>query len=189
MGSETGKTMLSNDVFRRLRYTLNLRNRETAELCARGGLEVSEDDIQSYLLRDDEEGFVECSTGVLTAFLDGLIVHLRGEREAKAGAAPKRVMAHNNNRVLRKLRIAFDLKDEDMMRLLELGGFSMSKPELSALFRAEKHKHFRKCGDQVLRYFIVGLTKERRPEVSPEPEGQDEPVPADSLGEPAADKD
>ena len=165
--------MLTNDVFRRMRYTLNLRDREVSELCARGGLEVSEKDIHSFLLRDDKEGFVECPPKVLTAFLDGLIVHRRGERAQKPGQpAPAKVLANNNNRVLRKLRIAFDLKDEGMLSLLELGGFRMTKPELSALFRKESHRHFRECGDQVLRYFIVGLTKQQRPEVSPEQEAE-----------------
>ncbi len=163
--------MLANDVFRRVRYTLNLRDREASEICARGGLKVSENDIHSFLLRDDKEGFVECSSEVLTAFLDGLIVHRRGERTRNPGqSAPARVLANNNNRVLRKLRIAFDLKDEGMLSLLELGGFRMTKPELSALFRKENHRHYRECGDQVLRYFIVGLTKQQRPEVSPEQE-------------------
>ena len=162
--------MLCNDVLRRLRYALDLRNREVAEICVRGGSELSEAQARSYLLREHEEGYEECSAETLTGFLDGLIIHLRGERESKPGTAPVKIIANNNNRVLRKLRIAFDKKDEGMLALLESGGFRMSKSELSALFRKETHKHFRECGDQVLRYFILGLTKERRPDVAAEEE-------------------
>ena len=170
--------MLSNDVFRRLRFTLNLRNQEAAELCALGGLEVSEDEIQSFLLRDEDEGFVTCSPEVLTSFLDGLIVHLRGERASTPGQpAPAPIVANNNNRILRKLRIAFNLKHDEVVSVLELGGFRISKPELSALFRKENHKHYRKCGDQVLRHFIVGLTKQHRPEAFPGEEGSEEAEP------------
>jgi uncharacterized protein YehS (DUF1456 family) len=162
--------MIGNDVIRRLRYALDLRDRHVAEMARRGGAVVTEAEVKSLLLRDYDDNYVVCSDDVLTGFLDGLILHLRGEREnSNASPKPVRVLASNNNRVLRKLRIAFDQKDEGMLALLESGGFKMSKSELSALFRKEAHKHYRECGDQVLRYFIVGLTKERRPDVASEP--------------------
>jgi uncharacterized protein YehS (DUF1456 family) len=163
--------VLGNDVLRRLRYALDFRNRVVAEICEKGGGEVSEEEVQRFLLREHEEDYLVCSDEVLTTFLDGLIIHLRGAREPKPGqSAPPRIVANTNNRVLRKLRIALDLKDEGMLSLLELGGFRLSKSELSALFRNENHRHYRECGDQVLRYFIIGLTRERRPEVAAEPE-------------------
>ena len=64
----------------------------------------------------------------------------------------------NNNVVLKKLRVAFELKDVDMHGIFEDAGFPVSKPELSALFRAPGHKNFRLCGDQMLRNFLKGLT-------------------------------
>ena len=162
--------MLGNDVIRRLRYALDLRDRHVAEIARKGGSPVTEAEVKRFLLRDYEDDYLVCSDEVLTGFLDGLILHLRGEREGGPDKTKAvRVLANNNNRVLRKLRIAFDQKDEGMLALLEQGGFRMSKSELSALFRKEAHKHYRECGDQVLRYFIVGLTKERRPDVVSEP--------------------
>lgn len=163
--------MLANDVIRRLRYALDYRDRQVAEIARRGGGVVTEGEIKNMLLREHDENYLPCSDEVLTGFLDGLILHLRGERETPAGQGKSaKIVASNNNRVLRKLRIAFDQKDEGMLSLLASGGFEMSKSELSALFRKETHKHFRECGDQALRYFIIGLTKERRPEVASEPE-------------------
>ena len=109
----------------------------------------------------------------LSAFLDGLIVHKRGKRELAPGQEPPPpILAKTNNMVLRKLRIAFDLKEADMLALLELGGFRLSKAELSALFRKEGHKHYRECGDQVLRYFVGGLTAKLRP--ADDSSGEDE---------------
>jgi len=64
----------------------------------------------------------------------------------------------DNNTILKKLRIAFEFKEEDMLHTLKLADFELSKPELSAFFRHEAHKHHRKCGDQVLRNFLQGLT-------------------------------
>ncbi|MSR17228.1 MAG: DUF1456 family protein, partial [Methylococcaceae bacterium] len=63
----------------------------------------------------------------------------------------------DNNGILRKLRIAFEFKEEDMLHTLKLADFELSKPELSSFFRHEAHKHHRKCGDQVLRNFLQGL--------------------------------
>jgi uncharacterized protein YehS (DUF1456 family) len=63
-----------------------------------------------------------------------------------------------NNVVLKKLRVAFELKDIDMHQILADAGFPISKPELSALFRQPGHKNFRLCGDQLLRNFLKGLT-------------------------------
>ena len=62
-----------------------------------------------------------------------------------------------NNVVLKKLRVAFELKDVDMHQIFEDAGFPVSKPELSAVFRQRDHKHFRKAGDQLMRYFLKGL--------------------------------
>jgi uncharacterized protein YehS (DUF1456 family) len=89
-----------------------------------------------------------------------LVVHYRGKRE---DAAPrpfdKRI---TNNLVLKKLRVAFELKDVDMHSVFEAAGFPLSKPELSALFRQPGHNNYRACGDQVLRNFLKGLTRRIR---------------------------
>jgi len=63
----------------------------------------------------------------------------------------------NNNDVLKKLRIALNLKDTDIIDILRLAGFEISKAELSALFRKEDHKNYKECGDQILRRFLNGL--------------------------------
>jgi uncharacterized protein YehS (DUF1456 family) len=69
-----------------------------------------------------------------------------------------------NNVVLKKLRVAFELKDVDMHRAFDDAGFPVTKPELSALFRQADHKNYRPCGDQMLRNFLKGLTVRLRPE-------------------------
>ena len=44
-----------------------------------------------------------------------------------------------NNTILKKLRIALELKDTDIIKILKLADFEISKSELSALFRKEDH--------------------------------------------------
>ena len=57
----------------------------------------------------------------------------------------------------RKLKIALNMKDDDVMEMMELAQFRMSKHELSAFFRKPGHKHYRQCKDQMLRNFLKGL--------------------------------
>ena len=62
-----------------------------------------------------------------------------------------------NNEILKKLRIALNLKDTDIIDILKLADFDISKSELSALFRSEDQRNYRECGDQILRRFLNGL--------------------------------
>ena len=62
-----------------------------------------------------------------------------------------------NNDILWKLRIALQLKDSDIIEILKLADFEITKPELSALFRRADHKNYKQCGDQILRRFLDGL--------------------------------
>lgn len=83
-----------------------------------------------------------------------------------------------NNDVLKKIRIALSLKDTDIIEILALSDFKMTKTELSALFRREDHPNYKECGDQVLRKFLNGLiTKNRgpRPQSSKQPPKKKQP--------------
>ena len=62
-----------------------------------------------------------------------------------------------NNDVLKKLRVALSLRDTDILDILKLVDFRMSKSELSAVFRKEDHPKYVECGDQFLRNFLNGL--------------------------------
>ena len=65
----------------------------------------------------------------------------------------------SNNEILKKLRIALELRDEEMNAVFELSDFVVTKAELSSFFRKEGHRNYRKCPEQVLRKFIQGLAK------------------------------
>jgi len=62
-----------------------------------------------------------------------------------------------NNDILKKLRIALELKDTDIIDILKLADFEITKSELSALFRNPDHRNYKECGDQILRNFLNGL--------------------------------
>lgn len=150
--------MINNDVLRSIRYMLDLSDSKVVEITnlADADFAIDKADVQAFLKKDEEDGYVECSNLVLAHFLDGLIFHYRGRDQS----LPQRPLEKRvtNNVVLKKLRVAFELKDVDMHQVFEDAGFPVSKPELSALFRQPDHKNFRLCGDQLLRNFLKGLT-------------------------------
>ncbi|MDX1640983.1 MAG: DUF1456 family protein, partial [Balneolaceae bacterium] len=96
------------------------------------------------------------TTHELTAyFLDGLIYYKRGKSD-KHPPRPIRTPV-TNNMVLKKLRVAFKLRDDDILEILTSTGFEISKSEVNALFQKPSHSNYREAGDQVLRYFLKGL--------------------------------
>jgi len=63
----------------------------------------------------------------------------------------------NNNDIFKKLRVALMLRDDQIVEILELVDFRMSKGEIGNIFRNENHENYMECGDQVLRNFLNGL--------------------------------
>lgn len=66
-------------------------------------------------------------------------------------------MGLTNNDILKKLRVAHKLRDEDIVEILNLVDFKATKSEVNALFRNENHPKYMECGDQFLRNFLNGL--------------------------------
>ena len=150
--------MINNDILRSVRYMLDLSDNKVVEIIhlANPDFLIGKDDVHAFLLREDMPGYVGCSDEALAHLLDGLIIQRRGRDESMPSRpVEKRI---SNNVVLKKLRVAFELKDVDMHQVFADAGFPVSKPELSALFRQPGHKNFRLCGDQLLRNFLKGLT-------------------------------
>jgi uncharacterized protein YehS (DUF1456 family) len=150
--------MTSNDLLRRLRYALDLNSVSIAEMCALAGHDIQPADVLKHLKKEDEHGFVPCDDRFLAAFLDGLIISRRGPRDQTPGNAVTPDGLLNNNLILRKLRIALELSDADMLDIFKQAGVSVSKSELSALFRGVGQRNYKECGDQLLRNFVRGLT-------------------------------
>ncbi|HXE95693.1 MAG TPA: DUF1456 family protein [Dongiaceae bacterium] len=154
--------MNNNDILRRVRYALDISNPGMIEIFRLSGCTLELPTLLKLLKKEEEDEFISCSNPMLSFFLDGLIIHKRGRREGDDGQPPKPDASLNNNAILKKLRIALDLKEEDMLAIMKLAGVVISKSELSALFRNKGHKHYKECGDQFLRNFLQGLTLRNR---------------------------
>ena len=150
--------MTNNDILRRLRYALDIKDSTMIEIFKLSEYEITRSNLIDLLKKEEEEGYVDCSDEVMELFLDGLIIHKRGKREMMPRHVEKQDTPLTNNGILKKLRIALKFREDEMLSTLKLAGMSLSKSELSALFRKEGQRHYKECGDQILRNFLKGLT-------------------------------
>lgn len=146
--------MTNNDVLRRIRYIFDYDDSKMITIFALADHQVSREQISDWLKKDDDPAYLECSDINMAIFLNGLINDKRGKKE---GAQVEPEKSLTNNIIFRKLKIALDLKDEDILAILESVDFRLSKHELSAFFRKPTHKNYRLCKNQILRNFLQGV--------------------------------
>jgi len=151
--------MIGNDVLRRIRYSFDFNDSKMIKLFELGGGKVSRAEISDWLKKDQDPDYKICPDIQLSTFLNGLIVDKRGQRDGPA-ATPEKQMS--NNLIFLKIKIALNLKSDDVLEILKLADFDLGKHELSALFRKPGHKHYRECKDQILRNFLAGIQTKYR---------------------------
>lgn len=136
--------MTQNDILRRVRYILDLDDSTMMSIFALAGEPVTRAEISDWLKKDEDPDFQALNDQKLATFLNGLIIKQRGQRD---GPQPKPEKQLTNNMIFMKLKIALNLKAEDVLAIMALNGFTISKHELSAFFRKPGHKHHRTCKD------------------------------------------
>ena len=146
--------MKNNDILRRLRYAFDFTDSKMISLFRLGGEEVTREEISDWMKKEDDPAFKSLHDIKLAVFLNGLINDRRGKKD---GEQPKLEKELNNNIIFRKLKIALNLKEEDILAIFSLVGMNISKHEISAFFRSPEQHQYRLCKDQILRNFIQGL--------------------------------
>ncbi len=146
--------MTNNDILRRIRYAFDFNDSKMIAVFALADHQVTRSQISDWLKKDDDPAYQRCNDTQLAIFLNGLINDRRGKKEGPQSEPERRL---TNNIIFRKLKIALNLKDNDILKILELANIRMSKHELSAFFRKPEHKNYRECKDQILRNFLTGV--------------------------------
>lgn len=154
--------MTNNDILRRLRYTFDFSDSKMIDIFALADHQVTREQISNWLKKDDDPAYQSCNDTLLATFLNGLINEKRGKKEGSQPEPEKRL---TNNIIFTKLKIALNLKSENVLEILALNGFRISQHELSAFFRKPGHKHYRECKDQCLRSFLKGMQLKYRDNV------------------------
>lgn len=146
--------MDNNDILRRIRYSFDLSDSKMIAIFDHADYLVTREQISDWLKKEEDPALKKLNDTLLATFLNGFIIDRRGKKEGPQPVPEKRL---SNNIVFTKLKIALNLKAEDILEILNLSGVNISKHELSAFFRKPDHKHYRECKDQILRNFIHGL--------------------------------
>ena len=146
--------MTNNYILRRIRYTFDFNDSKMIALFSLANHTVTREQISDWLKKDDDPAYQNCNDTLLATFLNGLIIDKRGKKEGPQPIPEKRL---TNNIIFTKLKIALNLKADDILQILALNGFRLGKHELSAFFRKPGHKHYRECKDQCLRSFLKGV--------------------------------
>lgn len=162
--TQIGFLVKNNDILRRIRFVFNFDDSKMMKLSSTAERKVTRAEISDWLKRDDDIGHKPMTDTELAIFLNSFIEEKRGKRDGPAPEPEKRL---SNNAVFMKLKIALNLKAEDVLDILSLAGFKLGKHELSAFFRKPGHKHYRECKDQVLRNFLQGMQDKYRKDVTP----------------------
>ena len=146
--------MDNNDVFRKIRYIFDYNDSKMIELFGLADLKVTRSEVSNWLKQDEDKAFVALPDKKLATFLNGFIIEKRGKRE---GPQPIPEDQISNNIILKKLKIALDLKTDDILKMFILMDRRISEHELSAFFRNPKHRKYRPCNDQYLRNFLNAI--------------------------------
>ena len=176
----------SNDLNRRVRYALMLDDADVVDLLNISAYPVEVEEVCGWRLKEGEQGHVQCPPEALKRMLDGLIIQQRGVQSkpdanklstveavtnTTKDAVLDKITSENgrrgnrevdNNDVLKQLRIALSLKVDDVHALISDGGGKLGKSEVNAFFRKSSARNYRRCGDQVLRWFLAGLAARRQ---------------------------
>jgi len=146
--------MTNNDILKRIRYIFDYNDSKMMDIFAQADEKVTRAQVSEWMKKEDDPDYKAFIDIKLACFLNGLINTNRGKRD---GLQPRPEKTLNNNIIFRKLKIALNLKDEDILNILKLANMKISKHELSAFFRNPNQKQYMLCKDQILRNFLNGL--------------------------------
>ncbi len=171
--------MNNNEIMIELRDNLDLETTDMAEIFNLGDYEITEDELLKMFKGDEYSSeeetsaavamgeYLKCDNVALESFLNGFIILKRGKQEPKEGQSEKPPLAIKsrksvNNVILKKLKIAFSLTNDDMVDLFKGSGIYVSKGDLTTFFRKEGHKHYKRCSDEYLIGFLKGLATQNK---------------------------
>jgi len=145
----------TNDILYKIQKALNLSSEDMLKAYDLEAYDMDKTHLEALLKRRQEKEYKLCSYEELGVFLDGFVVLKRGPSPKTSNS--DEAVELTNNLILKKLRIAMELKEPETEIIFGLGEAELSKQELKSLFRKETHKNFKACSDELLNAFLDGL--------------------------------
>lgn len=146
--------MKINDILYKIKTALSLDNKSILKAYALADFTMDEKRLEGILKRRQDKAYEEASYEELGVFLDGLILLKRG---VSSKVASDDMVDLTNNLILKKLRVALELKEAELVMVFALADVELSKRQVGSLFRKEGHKNFKACSDELLMVFLEGL--------------------------------
>ena len=147
--------MQINDILFKIKTALSLKSSEIVKAYSLVEYNMTEERINNILKRRQDEGYEEATYEELGLFLDGLVILKRGENPKKTES--DEVVELSNNLILKKLRVAMNLKESELVIIFALAEVTLTKRHIGAFFRKEGGKNFKPASDELLMAFIEGL--------------------------------
>ena len=145
--------MRTNKILQKITNALYFNVNDIAHIYELEEFPKDKDEIRALLQDEHSKKFKEASYEDLGVFLDGLVSKKRG----KLDNPHQEEQALSNNLILKKLRVALNLKTHEMVMILALVDIDIKISQINALFRKEGHKNYRPCSDKLLFDFLDGL--------------------------------
>jgi len=143
----------TNKILNGITKALYLNVNDIAHIYELAHYPKTKDEIRALLQDERSKKFQEATYEDLGLFLDGLIIKKRGEMSNSL----EEELALDNNLILKKLRVALNLKTHELVMIFALNDTTLSPSQINALFRKEGHKNYRLCSDKMLFDFLSGL--------------------------------
>jgi len=147
--------MQINDILFRITKALSLTTSELIEVYTLAEYTMSEERLISILKRRQDKGYAEATYEELGVFLDGLVLLKRGVSDKVA--KEEEALPLTNNLIMKKLRVAMELKEAELIIIFSLAETNLTKRQIGAFFRKEGSKNFKEASDELLMKFIDGL--------------------------------
>lgn len=147
--------MQINDILFKIKTALPLDNEAIIKAYTLVEYEMSQERLTDILKKRQDKGYAEATYEELGLFLDGLILLKRGK--ASITKDEDEVFELTNNLILKKLRVALELKEAELVILFALAEVTITKRQIGSLFRKEGGKNFKACSDELLLSFLEGL--------------------------------
>jgi len=147
--------MKINDILYKIKKALSLENSQLIEAYKLAEYEMKEERLEAILKRRLDKGYEEATYEELGIFLDGLVLLKRGPSDKVTDE--NEAVALTNNLILKKIRVAMELKEPELVILFALAEVELTKRQIGSLFRKEGTKNFKSCSDELLEAFLEGL--------------------------------
>jgi len=147
--------MQINDILFKIKTALSLSDEDVIKAYSLAEYEMKKERLDSILKRRQDKDYAEANFEELGIFLDGLVLLKRGPSDKVANE--EEVIALSNNLIMKKLRVALELKEPELIIIFALAEINLSKRQIGSLFRKEGTKNFKEASDELLMAFIEGL--------------------------------